>query len=312
MRHQKKMIITGAAGFMGSEFLSQTLQSEEFSIVVVDALSYSGNLGNIASYMGQITFYEADISNKQDMENIFKKHHFDLVVNFAAESHVDRSIVNPMPFVNSNSVGVVTLLELSTKYGVDLFFQISTDEVYGSIQNGLASEESPILPSSPYSASKAAAENFIFGHHKTFGLNYLIVRSCNNYGIRQYPEKLIPFFINRIYQGMDLPLYGNGQNIREWINVRDFAAACLKLISLGTRNTIYNVSSGDFKTNEQIALLLCELMQYPTRNIAFVADRPGHDFRYALDSSKIRDTISWVPEVEFITGLTETIDWYKN
>lgn len=312
MRQKKNMLITGAAGFMGSEFLSQTLQSERFSIVVVDALSYSGNLANIASHMGQITFYEADISNRQAMENIFKNHHFDLVVNFAAESHVDRSIVNPMPFVNSNSVGVVTLLELSTKYEADLFFQISTDEVYGSIQNGLASEGSPILPSSTYSASKAAAENFIFGYHKTFGLNYLIVRSCNNYGIRQYPEKLIPFFINRIYQGMDLPLYGNGQNIREWINVRDFAAACLKLISLGTRNTIYNVSSGDFKTNEQIALLLCELMQYPTRNITFVADRPGHDFRYALDSSKVRNTISWVPEVEFITGLTETIDWYKN
>lgn len=312
MSHQRNMLITGAAGFMGSEFLRQSLQDDEFNIVVVDALSYSGNPANIASFASRITFYEADISSKVAMEEIFKKHRFDLVVNFAAESHVDRSIVNPMAFVNSNSVGVVILLQLSKEFEVDLFFQISTDEVYGSIHEGLASEKSPILPSSPYSASKAAAENFIFGYHKTFGMDYLIVRSCNNYGIRQYPEKLIPFFISRIYQGMDLPLYGNGQNVREWINVRDFATACLQLIRLQARNDVYNISSGDFKTNEQIALLLCEMMDYPKKNITYVADRLGHDFRYAIDSSKIRKFASWVPEVEFTAGLVETIGWYRN
>jgi dTDP-glucose 4,6-dehydratase len=167
------------------------------------------------------------------------------------------------------------------------------------------------MPSSPYSASKAAAENFIFGYHKTFGLDYLIVRSCNNYGIRQYPEKLIPFFISRIFQGMDLPLYGNGQNVREWINVRDFASACVQLVKLGARNDVYNISSGDFKSNEQIALLLCEMLDYPIIKIAYVADRPGHDFRYAINSSKVRKFTSWAPEIEFTTGLIETIDWYR-
>lgn len=312
MSNRRNMLITGAAGFMGSEFLHQSLQSRNFNIVVADALSYSGNLENISKFANSFAFYKVNICNREDLEIIFKKHEFDLVVNFAAESHVDRSILNPMEFLNSNTVGVANLLQLCKDFEVDLFFQISTDEVYGSINVGLASEESPILPSSPYSASKAAAENFVFGYHETFDLNYLIVRSCNNYGIRQYPEKLIPFFINRIYQGLNLPLYGNGQNIREWINVRDFARACLYLIELGVRNDVYNISTGELRTNEQIASLLCDLMNYPKERITFITDRLGHDFRYAMDSSKLRKTTSWAPEVDFVSGLVEAIDWYRN
>jgi dTDP-glucose 4,6-dehydratase len=307
-----KSLITGGAGFIGSEFVRQLLKFPNQEIVVVDSLRYSGSLSNIADIQNEIQFIQIDIRNRGKVLELFSENLFDTVINFAAETHVDNSISGPGIFTETNVLGTSNLLEGCTKFDTNLFFQISTDEVYGSISYGLNEENDRINPSSPYSASKASAELLIqsFGH--TYSMNYLIARCSNNYGPCQYPEKFIPVAIKNLISGNQVPVYGTGQNIREWIYVTDTCAALIEILFKGKSGQVYNVSSGEFRSNIEIVNKLCELIGIEENMVNFVADRAGHDFRYAINSNKLRQELSWQTKVKFDDGLNSTINWYKN
>lgn len=303
-----KVAITGGAGFIGSEMVRSLIRLG-IKVHVIDSLTYAGNLESIREFKDHIVFHETDIRDKDSLSIIFIENEFDTVVNFAAETHVDNSINSPEIFLETNILGVFNLLELARKYGFR-FLQVSTDEVYGSIQKGEFSEDDKLNPSSPYSASKASAELLIQSYIKTFSVNALGVRCSNNYGQYQHYEKLIPSFISKIKRGYNLPVYGDGSNIREWIHVSDSVSGIIQVLEKGRIGEFYNVSSGEFKTNLEVTKSILEYFNAGIDRIDFVVDRLGHDFRYAINSSKIRSELGWYPKVKFEQGLKETIEWY--
>jgi dTDP-glucose 4,6-dehydratase len=307
-----KILITGAAGFIGSEFLHQLATSADSKIVVVDSLTYAGRMQNIENAIEEFEFKRLDIRDKENLDTLFRNSSFDKVVHFAAESHVDNSILNPSVFLETNILGTQNLLEMSIKYDVFEFLHVSTDEVYGSLNVGFATEDHPFNPSSAYSASKAAAEHFVNAARHTYNLNTKIVRCSNNYGPRQYPEKLIPFFVSRLIQGKNLPIYGTGKNIREWLHVSDCASAIISVLESQKTNEIFNVSSGQFYTNLEVAMKILETFGYGEDRIDYIEDRKGHDFRYALNSQKISEKLGWKPQIDFDSGLARTIEWYRS
>ncbi len=312
-----KILVTGGAGFIGSEFVRSLLQDKyvEFGlipteVIVIDALTYAGNLENLEeiSTDPRYEFVHGNITDFELMLEISKS--CDLLVNFAAESHVDRSIENPSIFIETNVLGTYTVLEVAQRNGVKRVIQVSTDEVYGSIENGSWNEESTLKPNSPYSASKASADLLARSYYKTFGLDVVITRSCNNYGPFQHHEKLIPQLISRILRSKSLPIYGEGLNIREWIHVSDHARAIGLLAAKGISGDVYNIGSSEEFTNLEIANKLLSLVPESSSKIEFVKDRLGHDFRYSLNSTKIED-LGFKLKNGFGKGIAETIDWYK-
>jgi dTDP-glucose 4,6-dehydratase len=304
-----KIAVTGGAGFIGSEMTRQ-LVSQGYDVLVIDSLTYAGNLFNLDSVQAGIEFVRADIRNVKDIQEIFSARKIDAIVNFAAETHVDNSIRQPGVFIETNILGAFNLLEEARKSNTR-FVQVSTDEVYGSITRGSFSENDKLDPSSPYSASKASAEFLLQSYVKTYKIEGLIVRCSNNYGPFQHPEKLIPHFISRLSTGSKIPVYGDGKNIREWIHVSDSVRGIITVLNNGKPGEIYNISSGEFRTNTQVAHLILKSMGYDESMIEYVTDRPGHDFRYAVDNAKIFSELGWKSRINFESGLASTIKWYQ-
>ncbi|MBD3230475.1 MAG: dTDP-glucose 4,6-dehydratase [Candidatus Lokiarchaeota archaeon] len=309
-----KILVTGGAGFIGSNFVRFILnEKNDFEIINLDLLTYAGNLENIKDILDdpRHTFIKGDINNEQLVNSVMED--VDFVINFAAESHVDRSIDNPNIFVKTNVEGTQTLLEAAKNNEIQKFLQISSDEVYGTLgETGYFSETNRLLPNSPYSASKAAADLLVRAYHTTFNLPVLITRCCNNYGPYQYPEKFIPVILNNALQGNPIPVYGDGSNVREWIHVKDHCSGILTVLEKGKIGEIYNIGSNVEYTNIDLVKLILEIMGKPETLIQFVEDRPGHDIRYALDVSKIKDQLNWEPIIKFEKGIEQTINWYIN
>ncbi|GIO92507.1 dTDP-glucose 4,6-dehydratase [Paenibacillus lactis] len=308
-----KLLVTGGSGFIGSNFILYMMQYHpDYKIINMDALTYAGNLENLKSVEKEAnyTFIKGDIADKQAVDQIFQQG-IDIVVNFAAESHVDRSILEPEVFVNTNVLGTQVLLDASKKYGVKKFVQVSTDEVYGSLgETGLFSESTPLAPNSPYSASKAGGDLLVRAYHETFGLPVTITRCSNNYGPYQFPEKLIPLMISRALNDEILPVYGDGMNIRDWLYVEDHCSAIDLVIHQGRVGEVYNIGGNNERTNIHIVKTILEELGKPEALIQFVEDRPGHDRRYGIDPTKIMNELGWKPKHNFETGIKETIAWY--
>lgn len=303
-----KIVVTGGAGFIGSEMVRQLSQSEN-QLVVIDSLTYAGNLDSISPVLDKVGFEKIDIRDNSAINDYFANSSVDCVVNFAAETHVDNSIASPEIFLETNILGTFNLLEAARKYKFR-FLQVSTDEVYGSIREGEFKESDKLDPSSPYSASKASAELLLQAYVTTYSVEALGVRCSNNYGYYQNTEKLIPAFIERMIRGEKLPVYGTGKNVREWIHVSDSVAGIIKVLNAGKVGEFYNISSHDFRENIEVTRKIIEFFNGDESCIEYVEDRLGHDFRYAIDSSKIRAELDWVPLIRFEEGLTETIQWY--
>ncbi|WFB58108.1 dTDP-glucose 4,6-dehydratase [Paenibacillus sp. BR1-192] len=308
-----RLLVTGGAGFIGSNFILYMMQQHpDYKIINMDDLTYAGNLENLepVEKEANYTFIQADIADKQAVDQIFQQG-IDVVVNFAAESHVDRSILEPEVFVNANVLGTQVLLDASKKYGVTKFVQVSTDEVYGSLgETGLFSESTPLAPNSPYSASKAGGDLLVRAYHETFGLPVNITRCSNNYGPYQFPEKLIPLMISRALNDEPLPVYGDGMNIRDWLYVEDHCSAIDLVIHQGRVGDVYNIGGNNERTNIHIVKTILEELGKPETLIQFVKDRPGHDRRYGIDPTKIMKELGWKPKHNFETGIKETITWY--
>ena len=303
-----KIAITGGAGFIGSEMVRQLARTEA-EIIVIDSLTYAGNLESLSTVADRISFELIDIRDKKKINGFFASAKLDCVVNFAAETHVDNSITTPEIFLETNITGTFNLLEAARKYKFR-FLQVSTDEVYGSISEGAFREDDKLDPSSPYSASKASAELIMQAYVKTYSVEALGVRCSNNYGAYQNCEKLIPAFVKRMIVGQKLPVYGTGENIREWIHVSDSVSGIVEVLNRGKVGEFYNISSQDFRTNIEVTRKIIEFFKGNDNCIEFVEDRPGHDFRYAIENSKIRRELDWKPIVDFEAGLKETIQWY--
>lgn len=308
-----RWLITGGAGFIGTNFLHFVREREPSrSLVNVDNLTYSGHLQNLSSFEDDTNyeFIRADVTDRSKLEPIFSEG-IGAVVNFAAESHVDRSIEDSEPFVRTNVGGTRNLLELSREYGVDSFVQVSTDEVYGELgEEGKFTPESRLDPSSPYAASKAAADLLAGSFWKTFEVPVTIARCSNNYGPYQFPEKFIPLMITRALADDELPLYGDGSNVRDWIHVRDFCRGIHRVLNAGKPGRIYHFGGDCELPNLEVAERILQHLDRPESLITFVEDRPGHDFRYAMDFSRTREELGWEPETDFEEGLKRTIDWY--
>ncbi|EGG32446.1 dTDP-glucose 4,6-dehydratase [Paenibacillus sp. HGF5] len=308
-----KLLVTGGAGFIGSNFILYMLQQHpDYRIINMDALTYAGNLENLKSvqHHPNYSFVQADIADKPAVDAIFQQG-IDVVVNFAAESHVDRSILEPEIFVNTNVMGTQVLLDAAKKYGVTKFVHVSTDEVYGSLgETGLFSETTPLAPNSPYSASKAGGDLLVRAYHETFGLPVNITRCSNNYGPYQFPEKLIPLIISRALNDESLPVYGDGLNIRDWLYVEDHCSAIDLVIHQGKIGEVYNIGGNNERTNVHIVKTILNELGKPESLITYVTDRPGHDRRYGIDPTKIMNELGWKPKHNFETGIKETIQWY--
>jgi dTDP-glucose 4,6-dehydratase len=310
-----RVLVTGGAGFIGSSFVRYILRfRSDVEVVNYDSLTYAGNLRNLEEVASdpRYRFIKGDIADAGRIQGLFEKFAFDAVVNFAAETHVDRSILDSAPFVRTNIEGTRCLLEAARCYKVSKFVQISTDEVYGSLGPlGSFCEDTPLDPTSPYSASKAAADFLVRAYHKTHRVPALITRCSNNYGPYQFPEKLIPVLITNASEDRPLPVYGDGMNVREWIFADEHSRAVLVALERGTPGEIYNIGSGDEKTNLEVVREILQLMGKPESLIQFVKDRPGHDRRYSIDCSKIQREWNWRSEVPFTEGLASTIKWYR-
>lgn len=308
-----KILVTGGAGFIGSNFVLYMLeQHPDYEIINVDALTYAGNLENLklVESNSKHTFVKADITDIEAMEDIVSRD-VDVIVNFAAESHVDRSILEPDVFVKTNVLGTQVLLDAARKGNIKKFVQVSTDEVYGTLgETGLFSETTPLAPNSPYSASKAGGDLLVRAYHETFGLPINITRCSNNYGPFQFPEKLIPLMISKALAEESLPVYGDGLNIRDWLYVEDHCSAIDLVIHQGRIGEVYNIGGNNERTNLQIVQTILRELGKPESLITHVKDRPGHDRRYGIDPTKTMNELGWTPKHSFETGIKETIHWY--
>ena len=310
-----KILVTGGAGFIGGNFVHYMLNKyPDYQIICLDKLTYAGNMETLAPVMDKLnfTFVKADIADRDAVYGIFEKEKPDIVANFAAESHVDRSIENPSIFLQTNVMGTQVLLDASRKYGVSRYHQVSTDEVYGDLPldrpDLFFTEETPIHTSSPYSASKAGADLLVQAYHRTFGLPATISRCSNNYGPYHFPEKLIPLMIANVLNGKPLPVYGDGKNIRDWLYVEDHCAAIDLILHKGRVGEVYNIGGHNEKTNLEVVQIIIDALG--KGEIQFVTDRKGHDQRYAIDPAKIHNELGWLPATKFEDGIKKTIQWY--
>lgn len=323
----KNILVTGGAGFIGSNFIRHMIQQYDYNIINFDLLTYAGNLDNLKDIEGNSKYYfiKGDIRDRQQVKSIFETYDIDTVVNFAAESHVDRSIEEPDVFLSTNVQGTQVLLDTAKQYwkvtpedkycrefkvGVK-YLQVSTDEVYGSLgKDGLFTETSPLAPNSPYSASKTSADLFVRAYHETFGLPVNITRCSNNYGPYQFPEKLIPLMINNCLNHKVLPVYGDGMQIRDWLHVEDHCEAIATVLHKGLDGEVYNIGGNNEKANIEIVRLILDKLGKSQELIQYVKDRPGHDRRYAIDNTKITTELGWKPKYTFEEGMIQTIEWY--
>jgi dTDP-glucose 4,6-dehydratase len=312
-----RLLVTGGCGFIGSNFIRYVLEHYQPEMITnVDALTYAGSLESTTDFLPEFgdryEFFHSDIADVGKMDEILSKHSYFAVVNFAAESHVDRSIASPENFIHTNIVGTSNLLDAARRHGVKRFVQISTDEVYGSLgETDRFTEQSPIDPSSPYSASKASADLLVLAAHRTYDQDVVVTRCSNNYGPYQFPEKLVPLAIVRALVGESVPVYGDGLNVRDWIHVEDHCAAVFDVLMQGRAGEIYNVGADTERKNLDLVRTILAHLGKGDELIEFVRDRPGHDRRYAIDSSKIRAEIGWKPLHNLERGLAETIEWYR-
>ena len=323
----KNILVTGGAGFIGSNFVHYMLEQTDYSIINLDALTYAGNLDNLSDILEseRYHFVKGDICDKALVEQLFEQYNIDTVVNFAAESHVDRSIEQPDLFLRTNILGTQVLLDTAKKFwnvngndkysrdykaGVK-FLQVSTDEVYGALgKTGMFVETMPLMPNSPYSASKASADLLVRAYHETFGLPVNITRCSNNYGPYQFPEKLIPLMINNCLHDKSLPVYGDGMQVRDWLHVKDHCSAIATVLEKGVIGEVYNIGGNNEKANIEIVKLIISTLNKEESLIQHVKDRPGHDRRYAIDNTKITTQLGWAPSYTFEQGIQETIQWY--
>ncbi|MHC1749548.1 MAG: dTDP-glucose 4,6-dehydratase [Cellulosilyticaceae bacterium] len=323
----KNILVTGGAGFIGSNFVKYMLSTYEYNIINLDALTYAGNLENLRDVEtdARYTFVKGDIRDRKLVEKIFSTHSIDTVVNFAAESHVDRSIEDPEIFLTTNVIGTQVLLDVAKQYwkinlndkhcrlfkeGVK-YLQVSTDEVYGTLgKEGMFTELTPLAPNSPYSASKTSADLVVRAYHETYGLPVNITRCSNNYGPYQFPEKLIPLIINNCLNNKELPVYGDGMQIRDWLHVKDHCSGIATVLHKGKDGEVYNIGGNNEKANIEIIKLIIENLGKSDNLIKYVQDRPGHDRRYAIDNTKITTELGWNPSYTFEQGIDETIKWY--
>ena len=313
------IIVTGGAGFIGSNFIFHMMEAHpDYRIVCLDCLTYAGNLSTLAPVMDKpnFRFVKESITDRDAVYKLFEEEHPDIVVNFAAESHVDRSITDPGIFVQTNVMGTRVLLDAARKYGVKRYHQVSTDEVYGDLPldrpDLFFTEETPIHTSSPYSSSKASADLFVLAYYRTYGLPVTISRCSNNYGPYHFPEKLIPLIISRALADEELPVYGTGENVRDWLHVSDHCEAIDLIIHKGRVGEVYNVGGHNERTNLEVVKTILRALNKPESLIRFVTDRPGHDRRYAIDPTKLETELGWKPKYTFDTGIEQTIDWYLN
>lgn len=308
------LLVTGGAGFIGSNFVRYILEKyPNYKVVNYDLLTYAGNLENLKEVENHpnYIFVKGSINNRELVDYIVKTHKIDVIVNFAAESHVDRSITDPSIFLKTNVLGTQTLLDVAKANNIKKYIQISTDEVYGTLgETGYFTEETPLAPNSPYSASKASADLMVRAYHETYGLNVNITRCSNNYGPYHFPEKLIPLMITNALEGKELPIYGDGKNIRDWLHVKDHCAAIDLVIHKGKPGEVYNIGGHNERTNNEIVHFIVEKLGVSKDLIKYVSDRPGHDRRYAIDPTKIMTELGWKPQFTFETGIVETIQWY--
>ncbi|MDP7067980.1 MAG: dTDP-glucose 4,6-dehydratase, partial [Acidimicrobiales bacterium] len=302
---------TGGAGFIGSNFVRFHLANSDDEITILDSLTYAGSRDTILDFVDdpRVAFIEGDICDRETVAFAMKHHR--AVVHFAAESHVDRSIEGSERFVTTNCVGTNTLCDLASDMEIERFVHISTDETYGSLERGSFTENDKLEPSSPYSASKAASDLIALGHHVTHGVPVIITRSSNNYGPFQFPEKLIPLFVTNLLDGLQVPLYGDGTNVRDWIHVQDNCAAIQQVLQTGEVGEIYNIGAGNEISNVELTQILLSLCQRDESAVVNVDDRPGHDFRYSIDSARVRN-LGWAPQIDLEAGLAATVDWYRN
>ena len=301
-----KILVTGAAGFIGSNFVFHMRKAHpEYDIIALDSLTYAGNLETLAPVMEEdrFTFVRCDITDREGVRKVFEEHHPDVVVNFAAESHVDRSIEDPGVFLRTNILGTQVLMDACREFGIQRFHQVGTDEVYGDL---------PLQASSPYSASKASADLLAMAYHRTYGLPVTISRCSNNYGPYQFPEKLIPLMIANALAEKPLPVYGTGENVRDWLYVEDHCRAIDMILENGKVGEVYNIGGHNERSNLDVVKTILKQLGKPESLITFVGDRKGHDLRYAIDPSKIHGELGWLPETKFDDGIRQTIDWYLN
>ena len=312
--NELNLFVTGGAGFIGSNFVRYMVKKYPNNhIVNYDLLTYAGNLENLRDIENapNYTFVKGNIRNRELVDFIIKEHKIDVIVNFAAESHVDRSIIEPDVFIKTNMLGTQVLLDVARENKITKYVQISTDEVYGSLgETGYFTEETPISPNSPYSASKAAGDLLVKAYHETYGLNVNITRCSNNYGPYHFPEKLIPLMVTNAIEGKELPIYGDGKNIRDWLHVEDHCSAIDLVIHKGAPGEVYNIGGHNERTNNEIVHLIVEKLGVSKDLIKYVEDRLGHDRRYAIDPTKIMTQLGWKPKYTFDTGIVETIQWY--
>ena len=310
------ILVTGGAGFIGSNFIHYMLEKHpDDNLINLDLLTYAGNIHNLDDVKDNphYHFVKGNIVNRELVTHLVHEFNIDHIVNFAAESHVDRSILHPEVFVETNVQGTLALLDVAKREGVEKFLQVSTDEVYGTLgATGYFTEESPLQPNSPYSASKASADMMVRAYYETYGLNVNITRCSNNYGPYQFPEKLIPLMTSNGMEGKDLPIYGNGKNIRDWLYVSDHCQAIDLVLRDGKPGEIYNVGGHNERTNNEIVHLIVDNLGISEDHTKYVKDRLGHDKRYAIDPTKIETELGWKPEYTFDTGIVKTIDWYKD
>lgn len=315
----KKILVTGGAVFIGGNFVHYMVDKyPNYMIVNLDALTYAGNLETCQPVEGKpnYKFVKGDIADRKFIFDLFEKEKFDIVVNFAAESHVDRSVTDPEIFIKTNIMGTQVLMDASRAFGVERYHQVSTDEVYGDLPldrpDLFFTEETPLHTSSPYSASKASADLLVFAYHRTFGLPITISRCSNNYGPYHFPEKLIPLMISRALNDEQVPVYGNGENVRDWLHVYDHCAAIDLILHKGKVGEVYNVGGHNERTNLEVVKTVLKALNKPESLITYVKDRPGHDLRYAIDPQKLENELGWKPVYTFDTGIKQTIEWYLN